>query len=306
MAHLSAQQAVSSPGRTPAGPGVLTVLKQALTLTWRSYADWMAGMLIAIVLRLIALCPLLALAFAAPGSPLRYAALLSPGLYVFLILPLRYSLGEAMAHALSGGSFATGRLLSLRGYGEKLKAALAQGLRLLPWGLPFLVGAGIGLFYWHGNGIVFLQALQRMGRLLGPEAGFVEGIFIIALLGGLLLLVLLLGMMRQGMLRFVWASCGGKYRRAREEMQKRLAGRRLGQFGIGLLQGILALPVALPGAYLGYRLLRLYLLSPKEVGAFLAQPLVLWGAVAALFLLYYPLLPLRRVLSALFVAGEQR
>ena len=274
---------------------------KAVSIAWKktlgrikgSYSDWMAGMLVLILIRLAALSPLLALVLCEKGSALRYLALLTPVLYFFVVLPLRYTMGDAMQHALDGGSFATVRLVLLDGYGKRLRALLLQAHHILPWALPLLIGLGAGVYLWKGfeNGAAVLNTVISLGRIWGKGHGLVDGFIMVAAFGGLLLLVLLYGMMRNGMIRFLWKKSGGDYAIARREMLTRLKGRRGGQFLAGLIHVLMALPALLVNAYLAYRMYRIQEFVPG---------LALYMFLAIL-VLYWPLLPFSRVLQAYYI-----
>ncbi len=285
--------------------------EKAVSLAWKktlgrlkgNFSDWMAGMLALVAIRLAALSPLLTLVLCKEGSPLRYLSLLTPVLYFFVVLPLRYSMGEAMHYALKGDHYATPRLVMFDGYLKKLGAILKQALHLLPWALPLIAGllAGWYLMYFVEDGTVVLRMVISLGKVFGEDYGFMEGVYLIVAFFGLLTLVLLYGMVRNGMLRFLWKEAGGKYAVARKEMLKRLKGRRSGQLCVAAIQGLLLLPVLLPSGYMGYRLLRDYVKSMRLNLSQLAEPQMLWGLLAVLILLYLPLLPLRKVLQAYFI-----
>jgi hypothetical protein len=275
----------SRPGRPSAWQNTRALLKGR-------YVNWLAGMLAAILIRAIALSPLLALVLVKSGDPLQYIAILAPVLYIFVVLPLRFSFGEAMHKASQGGKFFSGKLLSLRGYGEKCKALLFQVLHSLPWTLPLVIGAVVGLYYWYVVDLATSMNLVRsLGKLLGPEYGFKEGVYMLIGAAGLLSLVFLYGLVRGGMLRFVWAQSGGNYKNARGEMLRRLRRGRFGQLLIGIVQGLLRLPVLAAEAYLGYRMFR--------VGSF--DPLLAGLMAAAVLVLYLPLMPLLKVLQASYI-----
>jgi hypothetical protein len=268
-----------------------------------SYSDWMAGMLALVAVRLAALTPLLVLVLCKEGSAWRYLSLLTPVLYLFVVLPLRYSMGEAMDTALKGGRFATPRLVLLDGYGKKLGAVLKQALHLLPWALPLIAGLAVGwyMMYFVEDGTVVLRMVISLGKIFGEDYGFMEGVYLIVAFFGLLTLVLLYGMMRNGMLRFLWMQSGCNYAAARKEMLRRLKGRRGGQICVAAVQALLLLPVILPAGYLGYRLLRNFVNEMSLDLTQLAEPQMLWGLLAVLILMYLPLLPLRKVLQAYFI-----
>lgn len=286
-----------------AGKAVPLAWKKTLGRLKGSYSDWMAGMLALVAIRLAALTPLLALVLCAEGSALRYLSLLTPVLYFFVVLPLRYSMGEAMHYALNGDRFATPRLVLFGGYGKKLGAVLKQALHLLPWAIPLVAGLAVGwyLLYFVEDGTVVLRMVISLGKVFGEDYGFMEGVYLIVAFFGLLVLVLLYGMVRNGMLRFLWKEAGGSYDSARKEMLRRLKGRRGGQLCVAAIQVLMLLPVILPSGYMGYRLLRDFVSNMQLNLAQLAEPQMLWGILAVLILLYLPLLPLRKVLQAYFI-----
>ena len=275
----------SRPGRPSAWQNTRTLLKGR-------YVDWLAGMLAAILIRVIALSPILALVLVKSGDPMQYIAILSPVLYIFVVLPLRFSFGEAMHHAAQGGRFFSAKLFSLKGYTEKIKAVFFQVLHSLPWTLPLIIGAAIGLYYWYVVDLATSMNLVRsLGKLLGPEYGFKTGLYMLIGAAGLLFMVFLYGLARGGMLRFVWAQSGGRYKNARGEMLRRLKRGRLGQLLMGLVQGLCRLPVLGAEIYLGYRMYR--------VGYF--DPLLAALMIAAVFVLYLPLMPILKVFQASYI-----
>ncbi len=279
----------------------------ALTTTAQNckgrYFDWLAGILALMAVRALVLLPLLALVCFQKGDPLQLIALLAPVLYMFVVFPLRYSMGEAMEQALDGQAFSTVRLISFRGYGQKMKAVLMQALRLLPWALPLIAGLAAGwyMLYQVEDGTTVLRMIIDLGRVFGKEYGIMQGMYVIAAFAGLLFLVLLYGMMRNGMLRFVWLSAGKKYTPVRREMLRRLKGRRVGQLLISLMQSVLLLPVLLPAIYMGYRLLREYAKYMRIDLTNLQEPQMLIGIILVFVLLYLPLLPLRKMLQAAYI-----
>ena len=213
-------------------------------------------------------------------------------------------MGEAAEYALkNGGSFSSVHLISFSGYGQKLKAVFMQGLHLLPWALPLFAGLGVGWYLLYGveDGTQVLRLFINLGKVLGPEYGFMEGIYMIVAFAGLLLLILLFGMMRNGMLRFVWAKAGGNYKTARREMLRRLKGHRLGQFAVSLIQSLLLLPVIVPAGYMGWRVLRDFIKTLRFDLTKMAEPQMFFGALAVIILLYLPLLPLRKALQAQYI-----
>ena len=289
--------------KKPAQGALKAAIRNTFKICKGRFSDWLAGMLALLAVRALALVPLLALVFFQKGDPMQYIALLTPILYVFIVFPLRYSMGEAMERALSGETFASARLISFKGYGQKLKAVLMQCLYVLPWALPLFLGLAAGwyLLYQVTDGTEVLRMLRDFGRVFGEGAGIMEAMYAVIAFLGLLFLVLLYGMMRNGMVRFVWLSSGATYQKARTQMLLRLKGRRTGQFFVGLVQSVLMLPVLLPAGYMGYRLLREFSKYMRLNLANLQEPQMLAGIVLVFLLLYLPLLPLRKILQAQYI-----
>lgn len=286
MQNASAKQAVAP------------VWKQAVKSISKGFSDWMAGMLVSILVRLIAFSPLLTLLFCKAGDPLRLAVWLTPILYILFVLPLRYSMAEAALQAYQGGTFCTTALVSLKRYGRKLSALISQGIRLLPWALPLSAAVGYGAYLYLGgvDSLTLMRMLQSLGKSLGGESGFMEGVYLVAAGYSLLFLILLFGMMRNGMFRFVWAEMSGANQPARQEMLRRLRGNRIRQFAIGLIQVVLLIPFTAVEGYLCYTGLRTGF-----------TPLLAVGMVIAAVVLYLPLLPIRKILPAMYIkaAGIQ-
>ncbi len=85
-------------------------LSAVIRTAWRTwtahFGETLLFTLYQLVIRCIALCPLLFLA----RKDLRWFALLSPVLFVLLVLPARQNAAEAMQHALRGMPLFSGRI----------------------------------------------------------------------------------------------------------------------------------------------------------------------------------------------------
>ena len=141
----------------------------ALRRTWAVYrehfGELMLTLLLQLVLRGIALTPLLFLA--APQT--RMLALLCVPLYGLIVLPARQNVALALQDMLDGGSLFTLRLISWEDYGRKLLRGLAATLKMLLWCLPLI--AGVILEQWAqkggGSGSLDVATLMRAVRSLG-------------------------------------------------------------------------------------------------------------------------------------------
>ena len=119
----------------------MSMLKRSLSRAWTLYRAhlpaMLAAMVLELVLRLIVLAPLLFLV----RAQTRLLALLTPVLFVLIVLPARQNMAETMHTLDCDGRFSLLHLVSLREYRRKLR----QGLRAWPvllWWLPFVAATG--------------------------------------------------------------------------------------------------------------------------------------------------------------------
>lgn len=116
-----------------------SVLRESFLIYRKHFRELMMTLLLELVLRLIALVPLLFLA--APQT--RPLALISLPLYLFMILPARQNVALCVQRLLSGGSLFTAELISAEGYGKKLKRSLITALKMLLWSAPLILGLAL-------------------------------------------------------------------------------------------------------------------------------------------------------------------
>ena len=297
------------------------------------YLRMLLYMFIALFLRLAALSPLVCL-FAFPdGSALKWLWLACPVLIVFFILPLRFSFAQAVVQPARKRYFSFDSALGLDHYGEKLSESLLHVLHVVKWGLPLFGMLGVAA-YWYSNvdaltvlktitsigegataawyGVVnFFRGLFGAQALTVPQNNIMVGVFV---LGGVLLigvLVWLYGAVRNSATRYLWAVCTLDNKDLYTERRRRLRGRRWRQLGVALLNLVLWVPfLGVTGMTLADVLsdvsnqLMMAVVQSKMPVLDLAgavMPLVL-----AFLLLYMPLLPVRRYLTAAFAVREVR
>jgi hypothetical protein len=291
--------------------------------------------LIALCLRLVMLAPLLLLLLP-QGSPWRWGALLCPLMLIFVVLPMRYSFADALVQKPRQRFFSFDAALGTQHYGEKLCESLLHLLSVAKWGLP-LVGmlAFAGWYYLYPLGesaaelLALLREIGQWGanlwytvidaftRLFGGtpgahlDGGWIEGLYV---LGGALaigLLILLYGIVRNSCNRYIWVAATREERTPRTEIRRRMRGRRWKQLLVALGNLVLLLPwlviaflhlqKAVPSVsqLLGDWMVKGDVMTMDLTG--ITLPLVL-----AFLLLYLPLLPVRRILTAMFSAARQR
>ena len=142
-----------------------SVLRRALAAYRGHFRALMMTLLLELVLRLIALTPLLFLA--APQT--RPLALICIPLYLLIVLPARQNVALALQDLLSGGSPFSLRLVSLEGYGHKLLRGLISVGKLLLWGAPLIVGVALARWAWSGGGSFDGFTLLRTIRSFGGD-----------------------------------------------------------------------------------------------------------------------------------------
>ena len=281
-------------------------------------------MLCALVIRVITFLPLAALV--QEGS--KWPALLCPALLVFVVLPLRYSFAEALVQENGERCFSFAKAFSFGHYGEKLAESLLHAVNVIKWGIPLAVLI-VYAMYWYNDvdALTMLQSITGLGAgwasirvgianlfsstdAVVPANTMMDGIFVIAMVVVLAVLIWLYGAVRNSATRYSWVLATRADRAPRKELRRRLIGRRFLQLGVALLNLILCLPFALATALTlktavsdVSTLLMMAITTGKMPAMDLAGAVV--PLLAAFFGLYMTLLPVRRMLTARFVAGAK-
>lgn len=291
--------------------------------------------LFALLLRLLMLAPLLFLLMP-EGSPWRWGALLCPVVLLFVVLPMRYSFAEAVVQKPRQRFFSFDTALGTQHYGEKLGESLLHVLSVAKWLLPLVVMVGFAGWYYlyplEESSAELLSTLRAMGqwgasvwygvsdffvRLFGKtpaahlEGAEMEGLYLVLVVLGIGLLIFLYGMVRNSCNRYIWVAATREERNPRTEIRRRMRGRRFRQLLVALLNLVLLLPfLVVVWLYVKETFPSVVdLFSENIVTKFfkvhevneLILPLVL-----AFLLLYLPLLPVRRILTAAFSTARKR
>ena len=282
----------------------------------------------ALLLRLLALAPLCALLVFPHGSALRWLALLCPALLIFLVLPLRFSFAQALVQSGKDRRFSFDVALNTADYGEKLGESLVHALNVAKWGIPLAVMLIAGVyFYYNTDVITLLTGLSNLGAgtmaVLAAIANFfigifggaqviangdlMEGLYTVAALLGIGVLVLLLGAVRNSAFRYIWALAQKADKDPRAEARRRLRGHRWQQFGVAMINLVLWLPTlyvvftALKGVLSGLSDAMFTFVSTQKLNLPQLSD-ALWPLLFAFLVCYMPLLPIRRMLTAFFAA----
>ena len=271
-------------------------ISTAIRNAWRAYTasfgQTVKFLLAEACLTLICLAPLLFLS----NASLAPLALLSAALWLLVMLPARMNAALAMRDGLEGRSLCSPQLIETAGYGRKLFFAGKRGLLLLCWGAALIFLAVE--FRIHFSGEVDSFTVMRMIKNDLGGGDQMRGILVLA---GMLIAALLL-------LIFGCAFHSGA-RHAFAQGDKSLVKGHHGKIllsWLASLLSILPLLVALIAVIFRYApalsdlngLLMKTAALPSTKGT-----LLILGVGAVLTL---PLLPLRSLIPAAFVAGLKK
>ena len=298
------------------------------------YLRLLLYMFVALLIRLIVLAPLAALYVFPQGSPWRWLAALCPALMLFFILPQRFSFAEALVQKPRERFFSFDQALSMKGYGRKLLESLLHALNLLKWALPLIAMGGYALYCSERvDAKTLMMALINTGKtvsnllygissffvsLLGhlpsPQVagGLMEGVYVLLAVVGVGVVVLLIGAVRNSATRYIWVLAEREERPVRTEVRRRLRGRRWRQMGVGLCNLLLLAPFLVTVALSLKNVLGdlstqvMLLMAGGGKGSALPLTDALMPLLTAFLLLYMPLLPARRILTAAFATHNAR
>ncbi len=296
------------------------------------YLNTLLSVFITCLLLAVSLAPLLALFVFEKGSSWQYLALLSPLLWIFVLLPQRFSFAQAVTDRYHHKPFSLKTAFGSAFYGEKTTEGLLYALHIIKWMIPLAAALGV-LYYFYMETEVFalIKGLTDFGTAMSAlwngflnffagifggsvealPGGIAEGIIAVAAILGLCLLFLVWGIVRNSAYRYLWAEATGLDKNPRKEAQRSLRGRRLKQLGIALIN----LALLAPAIGLLY-----YFIQPKQAVdelAIQAADAITAGTVPAIaipygklaivfFACYLPLVPLRRMITAHFATARIR
>ncbi len=273
-----------------------SVLKESLRLYGKNFPSLLLALLVELVLRAIALTPLLFLA----EKNLAPLALLAIPLYLLIVLPARQNYALALQDMLSGGSVFSLRLVETRDYGRKLWRGLKSCFCLLLW--SSLTIAGLGLLYAALTDMMDFVTLMKVFRSVGSifsKSGdlIVTGIVAVVATIAATALLIVLGCAVHSGTRHAHALGN----------QKLLKGRRLRLIGLWFAGLLLMAPyaavvVSTLGGYMGTIMAAIKKLEFPSLALTMQQTLLLAGGAAVLLL---PLLPLKNLLPAVFLRLEK-
>jgi|GEM_PF-2914668 len=135
------------------------LLSETLKIKKGRDADFWKGVFLHILVRLAALIPL-----AAIMTPHWEIAFLSPAIFVFFVLPLRFSMAEGLLAFANGEKLFSPRVLSFENYFGKLFMGLRQVLKMLLSG-ALILGAAVYVIHLTAvtDPFTFIRMLQQIG-----------------------------------------------------------------------------------------------------------------------------------------------
>ena len=264
---------------------VKPVLSDSLRLYKKNFGPLCLTLLVQLVLRAIALSPVLFLADKAL-APLAFIAI---PLYIFIVLPARQNYAIALQNMLDGGSVFTPQLISVKDYWRKLFRGVKGMICMLLWSAVTITG--VGLLYAAVRGLVAFITLMRIFSSIGGNV--MDGVMIVAGAVAASCLLIVLGCAVHSGSRHAIA-LGNK---------KLMRGNRLRLTALWFLGCILVLPFAAVVVYaLGdYALSLVRELKNLKLPAFtlsVKQAALLIGGAAVLL---FPALPLKNLLPAVYL-----
>lgn len=261
------------------------VLKAALAEYKKNFPQLCLALLVELVLRAIALSPLVFLADKAL-APLAYLAI---PLYILIALPARQNYALALQDMMNGGSVFSLQLISTKDYGKKLLRGVKGLVCILLWSL--LTIAGVSLLYAAVMGLVDFITLMRIFSAIGGTV--MDGVMIVAAAVAASCLLIVLGCAVHSSARHAVA-LGDK---------KLVKGNRLRLIALWFLGCVLVVPfAAVVVAALGdYALTLIASLKNLQLPAFtlnVKQAAMLIGGAVVLLV---PVLPLKNLLPAVYL-----
>ena len=261
------------------------VLSESLRVYKKNFGPLCLALLVQLVLRAMALSPVLFLA----DKALKPFALLALPLYLLIVLPARQNYALALQDMLDGGSVFTPQLISTQDYWKKLWRGLKGTLCMLLWSAVTI--AGVSWLYAAVMGMVDFITLMSIFKTIGGSVA--DGIMIVAgAVAGSCLLIVLGCAVHSGSRHAV--ALGDK---------KLMKHNRLRLTAMWFLGCVLVLPFAAVAVYtLGdYALSLVRELKNLKLPAFTMTVKQMALLVGGALVLLFPVLPLKNLLPAVYL-----
>ena len=162
-----------------------SVWKESFRLYKKNFGPLLLALLVQLVLRAIALSPMLFLADKQYAC-LAFAAI---PLYLLLVLPARQNYALALQDMMNGGSVFTTQMICMKGYWRKLWRGVKGMLRILLWSVVTIVSVVLLYAAFMGHWGLDVITLMRICSSVG-SGDIVNGLLLI--MGGIAASVLLI------------------------------------------------------------------------------------------------------------------
>lgn len=268
------------------------VFKRTWQLYRQNFGQLMLTLFVQLIIRAIALTPLMFLA----NKETAFLAWLAVPTYLLIVLPARQNLAIALQDMLHGGRVFTVRLISLENYFSKLWRGLKGTLCMLLWSAVTIAGiAWLALSITGSGGMdgfTLLRLFSSVGKIIGGKTR--EGAFLI--IGGIA---------ATSILTLVGCAvhCGSRHAHALGN-KKLLKGRRMRLTGIWLAGFLLLLPfmAAVVGITGGWAIgLVKQFTNSMKLGSLALSNAHVYQLIAAAVVLLLPVIPFRTLLPAVYL-----
>ncbi len=261
------------------------VLKESLHLYKRNLPQLCLALLVELILRAMALTPLLFRTDKAL-APLSW---LTIPLYLLIVLPARQNYALALQDMMAGGSVFSLRLIDPRDYWKKLWRGLKGTVCILLWSSVTI--AGVWLLYAAVMGLVDFITLMGIFKSIGGNV--VDGVMLVAAAVVASCLLIMLGCA---------VHSGSRHAIAMGE-KRLMKGNRLRLIGLWFVGVLLVVPFAavVAAALSDYVMTLIAALKQLKLPSFALsgkQAAMLIGGAAVLLL---PVLPLKSLLPAVYL-----
>ncbi len=261
------------------------VLKESLHLYKRNLPQLCLALLVELVLRAMALTPLLFRTDKAL-APLSW---LTIPLYLLIVLPARQNYALALQDMMAGGSVFSLRLIDPRDYWKKLWRGLKGTVCILLWSSVTI--AGVWLLYAAVMGLVDFITLMGIFKSIGGNV--VDGVMLVAAAVVASCLLIMLGCA---------VHSGSRHAIAMGE-KRLMKGNRLRLIGLWFIGVLLVVPFAavVAAALSDYVMTLIAALKQLKLPSFALsgkQAAMLIGGAAVLL---FPALPLKSLLPAVYL-----
>ena len=266
---------------------VKNVWKDSFKLYKKNFGPLCLALLAELVLRGIALCPVLFLA----DQKLSPLALLAIPLYVLIVLPARQNYALALQDMLNGGSVFSTQLICTKDYGKKLLRGVKGMLCILLWSL--LTIGSVALLYAAFMGFWGLDVITLMRICSSIGGDVVKGMVMILCGIAATALLILLGCA---------VHSGSRHAHAMGD-KKLLKGNRLGLTALWFLGCVLLIPFLVVAAFtLGdFAVTVVSALKNMQMPALSLNAQQAAMLIAGAVVLLFPVLPLKNLLPAVYL-----